>query len=140
MQPERSQVVQHQSQRIKQNWRISLGGSTAEVLGSVSWQPPQEWRRPRDSIKVPVTYQKLSIPSKNETRLKLKGLVLCATMLNVVFFDLIKSFLTALGVAATDLHGIESTKEGKAIITGLIYFSCSLFKWHLSQMTLSFVQ
>ena len=49
--------------------------------------PPEEPGRIRESTKVPLTRWQLSIRSKNEIKLKLKGLVFYATVLHRVSFD-----------------------------------------------------
>ena len=98
LQPERSWVVRHQSQRIKQNWHLLGWFSEWKSWVWLADSPPEEWRKTRKSIKVPMTDWKLSVMSKNEIKVKFKVLVLYATMLHVVSFDPREwSFLTAYG-------------------------------------------
>lgn len=89
-QPERSLGMRHQSQDNIELRHLLGWFSEWKFWVWLAGRPPEEGGRTRESIKLPLTRWRLSIKSKNEIKLNLQGLVLYATMLHGVSFNLIE--------------------------------------------------
>ena len=85
LQPERSLVVRHQSQKIKQNWQLLGWFSEWKFWVWLADSPPEECRRVMKSIKVPMTHWKLSITFKNEIKLKRTSVVCCNAVCGIIW-------------------------------------------------------